>query len=104
MVAWSLTPFALTADADTDDEDDSDSDVDSCASDDTEKRPAIYSDLSKRFHAVSVKVKPNQLLTYNNPIFTAIQENDVEAFTQIADVRCRIGDLSGCVAEFSVPR
>ncbi|KAG8939661.1 hypothetical protein FRC04_006086 [Tulasnella sp. 424] len=81
-----------------------DSDGDSAASDETEKRPAGYSDLAKRFHTVKVKVKPNQLLSYAakcavervsestpywgsaDPIDFAVAENDVEAFNQIADM------------------
>ncbi|KIO25917.1 glycosyltransferase family 31 protein, partial [Tulasnella calospora MUT 4182] len=88
---------------DDDDDDEEDSDVDSCASDETEKRPAGYTDLAKRFHTVSVKVKPNQLLSYDakcaiegpsgsdgfagtaDPITVAVRENDAEAFAQVAD-------------------
>ncbi|KAG8950958.1 hypothetical protein FRC04_007022 [Tulasnella sp. 424] len=89
---------------DDDDDDDDASDGDSAASDETEKRPAGYSDLAKRFHTVRVKVKPNQLLSYGakcavegvsglpaywgsaDPINIAVRENDVEAFNQIADM------------------
>ncbi|KAG8933989.1 hypothetical protein FRC01_005886 [Tulasnella sp. 417] len=83
---------------------DDDSDTDSCASGETEKRPLGYTNLVKRFHTVSVKVKPNQLLSYGtkwatectsgpkastglaDPITLAVLENDVEAFNQIADM------------------
>ncbi|KAG9049848.1 hypothetical protein FS837_008898 [Tulasnella sp. UAMH 9824] len=90
-----------------DDDGDSDedgSDANSYASDETEKRPMGYTDISKRFHTASVNVKPNQLLSYNakcaiegtsrssgyagyaDPIRTAAIENDAEAFAQIADM------------------
>lgn len=103
MEQW-LTPVKFSDDDDDDDEDNSDDD--SCASDETEKRPAGYTDLAKRFHTVSVNVKPNQLLSYDtkcavdstssligyagtaDPITLAVRENDAEAFAQIADV-CR---------------
>ncbi|KAG8914789.1 hypothetical protein FRC01_003908, partial [Tulasnella sp. 417] len=93
---------------DDDDDDDEDSDGDSCASDETEKRPAGYTDLAKRFHTVSVNVKPNQLLTYDSkwaventsgassysgtadPITLAVRENDAEAFAQIADMMANL--------------
>ncbi|KIO24998.1 hypothetical protein M407DRAFT_211285 [Tulasnella calospora MUT 4182] len=93
---------------DDDDDDDEDSDADSCASDETEKRPAGYTDLAKRFHTVSVKVKPNQLLSYDtksavegtsgftgyagtaDPITVAARENDAEAFAQIADMMANL--------------
>ncbi|KAG8916541.1 hypothetical protein FRC00_014710 [Tulasnella sp. 408] len=83
---------------------DDDSDADSCASDETERRPVGYTNLAKRFHTVSVKVKPNRLLSYDgkwateltsgpdasartaDPITLAILENDIEAFHQIADM------------------
>ncbi|KIO24986.1 hypothetical protein M407DRAFT_25631 [Tulasnella calospora MUT 4182] len=83
---------------------DDDSDADSCASGETEKRPVGYTNLAKRFHTVSVKVKPNQLLSYDtkwatestsasdasagfaSPITLAVLEKDVEAFNQIADM------------------
>ncbi|KIO24983.1 hypothetical protein M407DRAFT_25628, partial [Tulasnella calospora MUT 4182] len=86
------------------DDDDDDSDADSCASDQTETRPIGYTNLAKRFHTVSVKVKPNQLFSYDakwatesisgpdasavtaDPITLAVIENDVEAFNQIADM------------------
>ncbi|KAG8952590.1 hypothetical protein FRC04_003951 [Tulasnella sp. 424] len=88
---------------DDDEGGDDDDDADSNASDETEKRPAGYTNLAKRFHTVSVKVKPNQLLSYDtkcivaapgsdafaglaDPITLAVLENDVEAFTQIADM------------------
>ncbi|KAG8952591.1 hypothetical protein FRC04_003952 [Tulasnella sp. 424] len=84
-------------------DDDDDDDANSNASDETEKRPAGYTNLVKRFHTVSVKVKPNHLLSYEikcivaapgsdpfarlaDPITLAVLENDVEAFTQIADM------------------
>ncbi|KAG8898026.1 hypothetical protein FRC00_003492 [Tulasnella sp. 408] len=87
-----------------DSDDDADSDGDSCASDETEKRPAGYTNLVKRFNTVSVKVKPDQLLSFSgkwatestsgpdasardaDPITLAALENDVEAFYQIADM------------------
>ncbi|KAG8933990.1 hypothetical protein FRC01_005887 [Tulasnella sp. 417] len=87
-----------------DSDDDDDSDADSCASDETEKRPLGYTNLAKRFHTVSVKAEPSQLLSYGakyvteatsgsdastgtaDPITLAILENDVEAFNQIADM------------------
>ncbi|KIO24981.1 hypothetical protein M407DRAFT_211262 [Tulasnella calospora MUT 4182] len=93
--------------ADDRDDDDEDSDTDSCASDQTETRPIGYTNLAKRFHTVSVKVKPNQLFvsdgtnwatgsisgfrafpgaTSADPMTLAILENDVEAFNQIADM------------------
>ncbi|KIO26966.1 hypothetical protein M407DRAFT_23791 [Tulasnella calospora MUT 4182] len=93
---------------DDDDDDDEDSDANSCASDETEKRPAGYTDLAKRFHTVSVKIKPNQLLSYDaqcaiegtsgangytgtaDPITVATWENDVEAFAQIADMMANL--------------
>lgn len=81
---------------DEDDEDEDDSDADSCASDQTQKAPTGYINLAKRFQTVSVKVKPNQLLSYQtkanasgrtaDPITLAVLEKDVEAFHQIADV------------------
>ncbi|KAG8939662.1 hypothetical protein FRC04_006087 [Tulasnella sp. 424] len=91
-----------------DDDDDDDSDGNSRASDETEKRPAGYSDLAKRFHTVSVTVEPNQLLWYEakyafqggsglipytwsaDPINIAVRENDVEAFNQIADMMANL--------------
>lgn len=98
-----LTPIKFS---DDDDDDEHLSDGDSYASDETEKRPAGYTDLAKRFHTVCVNVKPNQLLSYGakcaikdtsdskgfwgtaDPITTAVRENDLEAFEEIADV-CR---------------
>ncbi|KAG9049850.1 hypothetical protein FS837_008900 [Tulasnella sp. UAMH 9824] len=89
---------------DDEDEDEHDIDADSCASDETEKRPVGYTDLAKRFHTVCVQVKPNQLLSYGakcaikgtsdsngfwgyaDPITVAVHENDVEAFEEIADL------------------
>ncbi|KAG8939515.1 hypothetical protein FRC00_013838, partial [Tulasnella sp. 408] len=96
-----------------DDDDEEDSDDDSCASDETEKRPAGYTDLAKRFHTVSVNVKPNQLLSYDakcavegisgsngysgtaDPITLAVRENDAEAFAQIADMMENLEDSMG---------
>ncbi|KAG8944600.1 hypothetical protein FRC00_010508, partial [Tulasnella sp. 408] len=87
---------------DKDDEDDSD--ADSCASDQTETRPFGYTNLATRFHTVSVKVYPDELLSYDglwateltsgpdasagyaDPISLAVLEKDVEAFHQIADM------------------
>ncbi|KAG9021743.1 hypothetical protein FS837_007009, partial [Tulasnella sp. UAMH 9824] len=87
-----------------DSDDEADSDGGSCASDETEKRPVGYTNLVKRFQTVSVKVKPDQLLSYHgkwatestsgpdasagfaDPITLAALENDVEAFYQIADM------------------
>lgn len=95
------------------DDDDSDeeegSDDDSAASDETEKRPAGYSNLAERFHTVSVNIKPNELLNYMTksaidarpgvdaysgfaiPLALAARENDLEAFNHIADVSIYVG-------------
>ncbi|KAG8903610.1 hypothetical protein FRC01_009072 [Tulasnella sp. 417] len=93
---------------DDSDGDGEESDADSCASDETEKRPAGYTDLAERFHTVSVNVKPNRLLSYNakcaienpsrrngyagsaDPIRVAALENDVEAFAQVADMMANL--------------
>ncbi|KAG8943942.1 hypothetical protein FRC00_010877, partial [Tulasnella sp. 408] len=95
-----LTPVKFL---DDDDDDEQGSDADSYASDETEKRPAGYTDLAKRFNTVCVKVKPNQLLSYGakcaiegtsdsngfwgnaDPLTVAVRENDAEAFEEIAD-------------------
>lgn len=100
---------------DNGDSDEDDSDANSCASDETEKRPLGYTDLSKRFHTISVNVKPNQLLSYNarcaiegtsgsngyagfaDPIRTAALEQDAEAFAQIADVCLWVANRMICV-------
>ncbi|KAG9049851.1 hypothetical protein FS837_008901 [Tulasnella sp. UAMH 9824] len=88
--------------------DDSDSedgsDAESYDSDETEKRPAGYTDLAKRFHTVHVQIQPSQLLSYEakcaiegtssvdeftgtaDPITVAVRENDAEAFEKIADL------------------
>ncbi|KAG8933988.1 hypothetical protein FRC01_005885, partial [Tulasnella sp. 417] len=106
------------------DEDDG-SDADSCASDQTEQRPLGYTNLARRFHTVSAKVKPNQLLSYStksateyalgpsrspflvfdpstsagyaDPITLAVIEKDVEAFNQIADM------MEGLEEPMSIP-
>ncbi|KIO24997.1 hypothetical protein M407DRAFT_211280 [Tulasnella calospora MUT 4182] len=83
--------------------DEVDNELDSSPRIQTEKRPVGYTDLAERFNSVSVNVKPNELLSYvckytfefgsgsafasmTNPIGLAAQENDVEAFTQIAEM------------------
>ncbi|KAG9028668.1 hypothetical protein FS837_003824 [Tulasnella sp. UAMH 9824] len=97
-------PVRQSANIITFNDSDDDSDGDSCASDETEKRPVGYTNLARRFHTVSVKVKPSQLLSYDgkwatesisgpdasfgtaDPITLAVFENDLEAFHQIADM------------------
>ncbi|KAG8976347.1 hypothetical protein FRB90_009230, partial [Tulasnella sp. 427] len=76
--------------------------------DETTKQPLGFADLAERFHTVSVKIKPNALLSYRSksavgpraglkeyfgeqsPIELAAEEGDVEAFVQIADMMANL--------------